>query len=285
MSKKRSNYHRDGKDLRKSKSGVSEIIGNLLILAITVTLFSGVLFFVTNLPAPQDQTISDFSAQTGISGTSLYINITHEGGQTLNGSSTNIYLFKNDVPTTLSISSSSPSLGSDWNIGEVWSYIVSGYSGSIAVRMMIVDKTTNNIVWQASLASIITSQNTPPIIGNRGLTPSLVNDQDKVFFFVTVTAINSNVNTAWVNASSLGITDNITLYDNDHDGTFTSTESYAASYGNWSGRTIFFSVNDIVGTSVTGQFVVAVSQNPSGSVASGRNSTNNNNSQDLTNGT
>ena len=66
MTNKKSNYHRDSKNLRKSRSGVSEIIGNLLILAITVSLFSGVLFFVTNMPAPQDQTLSDFSAQTGV---------------------------------------------------------------------------------------------------------------------------------------------------------------------------------------------------------------------------
>ena len=86
MTNKRSNYHRNSKNLRKSKSGVSEIIGNLLILAITVSLFSGVLFFVTNMPAPQDQTLSDFSAQTGVSGSNFYMNVTHKGGQTLTNS-------------------------------------------------------------------------------------------------------------------------------------------------------------------------------------------------------
>lgn len=282
MTNKKSNYHHDSKNLRKSKSGVSEIIGNLLILAITVTMFSGIMYFVINMPSPQGQTISDFSVQTGVSGTDLYVNITHQGGQTLNGSSTNIYLFKNDVPTTLSISSSDPAIGSDWNIGQVWSYTMSGYSSSIEVRVMIVDKTTNNIVWQATLAGV-TDQSMPPIIGNRGLMPSPAYDQNNVSFFVTVTALNSKVSTAWVNASSLGIAGNVMLNDADHDGTFSSVSSYKASYSAWNGRTIFFSVTDMAGNTVTGQFIVTVYPNPSGSGGSGGNSTNN--VQTPTNGT
>ena len=55
MTNKRTNHYCSGKNFRKGKSAVSEIIGNLLILAITVTLFSSVLLFVINMPAPQDQ--------------------------------------------------------------------------------------------------------------------------------------------------------------------------------------------------------------------------------------
>ncbi len=134
---------------------------NLLILAITVSLFSGVLFFVTNMPPPQDQTLSDFSAQTGSSGSNFYMNITNKGGQTLNSSQTNIYLFRNNVPTTLQITSSNPSIGSDWNIGEVWTYSFNNYNVGMTVRLMIVDKTTNNIVWQATLAGNITPEHRP----------------------------------------------------------------------------------------------------------------------------
>jgi hypothetical protein len=269
MSNRRSNYHRRDGDLRHGHDGVSEIIGNLLILAITVAMFSGVLIFVLNMPPPQEQTISDFSAQTSVSGTSFYINITHQGGQTLAGSAINIYLFKNDVPTTLSISSSTPTIGPDWKIGQVWSYIVTGYSSSMVVGLMIVDKTTNNIVWQSTLSGTTNDHSTPPIIGNRGLTPFPVYDQDNVSFFVKVTVLNGNVNSAWVNASSLGFADNITLYDADNDGTFVSADPYPASYSNWNGRTIFFSVKDDAGDSVTGQFMVTVFQSPSVPVASG----------------
>ncbi len=261
MKIKKGKSDRSYRNIRKSRSAVSEIIGQLLILAITVTMFSGVLLFVLNMPQPQEQTISDFSVQTAVSGSNFYINITHQGGQTLSGSSTIILLYLNDVPTTLDISSSDPNIGPDWRIGHVWSYVVSGYSGSVAVRMMIVDKMSNNIVWQATLAGIANNQGTPPIIGNRGLTPSPVYDQDNVSFFVKVTGINSDVNNAWVNASSIGIIGDITLYDTDHDGTFMSTDPYMASHDDWDGRTIFFSATDMAGNHVTGQFIVAVFQN------------------------
>jgi hypothetical protein len=237
-------------------------------------MFSGVLFYVLNMPQPQDQTVSDFKVQTGVSGTNLYINITHEEGQTLNGSSTNIYLYKNDVPTTLSIASSVSSIGPDWDIGKVWSYVVSGYSNSMAVRMMIVDRTTNSVVWQATLADTTTGQLVPPLIGSRGLTPSPVNDQSMVHFFVTVPINSGNVVTAWVDASSLGLTGNITLNDADHDGTFTSTGAYLASYGTWNGRTIIFSVSDSAGNVVTGQFTVIVIPGYYPPVNGGGNATN-----------
>ncbi|MGD0818150.1 MAG: type IV pilin [Methanomassiliicoccales archaeon] len=263
MTNKKSNYHRDSKNLRKSRSGVSEIIGNLLILAITVSLFTGVLFFVTNMPPPQDQTLSDFSAQTGVSGSNFYMNITHKGGQSLTNAATNIYLFKNDVPTTLYINTSNPSIGTDWNIGEVWIYSFNTYNTGMTVRLMIVDKTTNNIVWQATLAGNKTDQNTPPIIGTRGLTPSPVYDRDPVYLYATVTDLDSNLAGVWVDASSLGLPSNITLTDTNHDGTFTSASSYQASYSLWNGRTIFFNAYDSAGKNATAQFVIAMFQTTS----------------------
>ncbi len=79
-----------------------------------------------------------------------------------------------------------------------------------------------------------------------------------VHFFVTVPINSGNVATAWVDASSLGLAGNITLNDADHDGTFTSTAAYLASYGTWNGRTVIFSVSDSAGNVVTGQFTVIV---------------------------
>ncbi len=254
MTNKKSNYHRNSKNLRKSRSGVSEIIGNLLILAITVSLFTGVLFFVTNMPAPQDQTLSDFSAETGVSGSEFYMNVTHKGGQTLTQDSTNIYLFKNDVPTTLSISSSNPSIGLDWKIGEVWKYDMTGYTTSMSVRLMIVDKTTNSIVWQATLAGNKTDQNTPPIIGNRGLTPTPVHDKDPVQFYATVTDLENALDRVEVNATSIGKgTISLTLSTGS---IWMSTVTNAAL--SWNGKTIFFTAYDKGGKNATVQATLSV---------------------------
>ena len=285
MTNKKSNYHRDSKNLRKSRSGVSEIIGNLLILAITVSMFSGVLFFVNNMSTPQDQTLSDFSAQTSVSGSNFYMNITHKGGQTLTNSATNIYLFKDGVPSTLYINTSNPGIGNDWNIGEVWSYVATPFSSSTTISLMIVDKTTNNIVWQATLAGNKTDQDTAPIIGARGITPTPVYNDDKVTLFATVTDLDKNLADVWVDASAIGLSSKMTLTDTNNDGIFTSPASYTASYSQWNGKTIFFNANDTLGKNATSQFLIVVSKSPSGSGGSGGNALYDNYSQYLTNGT
>jgi len=258
MTNKKSNYHRDSKNLRKSRSGVSEIIGNLLILAITVSLFTGVLFFVTNMPAPQDQTLSDFSAQTGVSGSNFYMNITHKGGQTLSNASTNIYLFKNNVPTVLSIYTSNSM--KEWKIGTVWSYVTNPYNSGMTISLMIVDKTTNNIVWQAVLAGNKTDQNTPPIIGNRGLTPTPVHEGDKVQFYATVTDMENAMDKVEVDASSIGMgTISLTLTT----GSIWMSPITTAALS-WNGKTVFFTAYDKGGKNATVQATLSVLSTQSG---------------------
>src|SRR5437879_9863469 len=41
--------------LREDESGVSEVIGTILILAMTVVLFSTIIIWVTNIPTPSAQ--------------------------------------------------------------------------------------------------------------------------------------------------------------------------------------------------------------------------------------
>ncbi len=38
---------------QRSESGVSEVVGTILILAMTVVLFSGIIIWVANIPTPQ----------------------------------------------------------------------------------------------------------------------------------------------------------------------------------------------------------------------------------------
>ena len=48
--------------VRKEK-GVSEVVGNLLILSITVMLFSSIYIFVNNMPQPNPQTYGEFTVK------------------------------------------------------------------------------------------------------------------------------------------------------------------------------------------------------------------------------
>ena len=83
-----------------SRYGVSDIIGNLLILAITVTLFTGVLFFVTSLPGPSEKVYTDFSppeAARELRQRRLYKHHAQGRGASIQVS-THIYLFVDEVP-------------------------------------------------------------------------------------------------------------------------------------------------------------------------------------------
>ena len=77
-------------DVRKRKTwaeegGVSEVIGNILILMMTVVLFSGIIAFVQQMPVPQQTTRADFSASISFSDNYRHANLTlvHAGGKVL----------------------------------------------------------------------------------------------------------------------------------------------------------------------------------------------------------
>ena len=79
----------------KDKQGVSDLIGNILILGITVTLFTGIMMYVVSMPQPNGDSFADFSNAVQFnqaSSSKSIINITHMGGQALTDQNTIIYL-------------------------------------------------------------------------------------------------------------------------------------------------------------------------------------------------
>jgi flagellin-like protein len=240
-----------------SVSGVSEIIASLLLIAITVCLFSSIMFFVINMPSPQGETISDFKAQTGVSGSNFFINITHVGGQTLTNDSTGIYLFRDGAPTALYITSSSPGIGANWSIGSVWRYVTQ-YSPNMEISVMITNKQTNNIVWQSDL--VTSTAKTPPILENRGLNPSPSYNGSQVVFYVVIRDLNgmSDISRVYVTTYNLTGVDNgiISLTDLDGDGRYTSA-SYTAST-QWNGQMVVFTATYGLGMEVTGAATLSV---------------------------
>lgn len=161
------------KRIGRSRSGVSDIIGNLLILAITVTLFSSIMFYVANMPEPAQATFTDLepSLSNVQDDSTIWVNVTHKGGQTLKGWSTGIYIFVNGtLQPELSVDDGG--VGEDWKTGEVWRYAVPFQNEITGLSIMIVDKDTNSIVWQTDLLGGVTNIQLPPIIGTRYTSPS-----------------------------------------------------------------------------------------------------------------
>ncbi len=156
-----------------SRKAVSDIIGNLLILAITVTLFSSILWFAMSMPGPSQKVYTDFTSHVDIDDADdkAWINLTHNGGQTLFDYKTRIYMFVDGTPTELYITSSYVNIGEEWTTGEVWTYLASGVDSHASLRVMILDVEANTIVWDSVLRGAQISPNAAPIIGNRGTNP------------------------------------------------------------------------------------------------------------------
>ena len=119
---------------RGNLRGVSEILGTIMILSLTVVLFSAIFYFVSTLPTPPNQANSQFNAALGVSagGTEAFVNISYVAGPLLTDAATEIFLSSSIHPNTFSCArfgnygdpyTLSQGLGgaSTWSAGTTWS--------------------------------------------------------------------------------------------------------------------------------------------------------------------
>jgi len=156
--------------LREDESGVSEVVGTILILAMTVVLFSTIIVWVSSLPTPVAQTRLDIQGTLTprfVSGVEQgdWINLTHNGGEALQPWSTAIYIVdqKGSTPpttTTLQLhlfqNLATPNglldgTDSEWNVGERWTYLNASMSVSDEVTVTIVDTARSTVLWTSTL--------------------------------------------------------------------------------------------------------------------------------------
>jgi len=179
---------RDNKNSRISKykkskiRGVSDIIGNILILSITVTLFSTLFYWVGTLPAPTPSVSTQFTASIITNGNTItQIQITDLGGSTLYNSSTIIFISYQISPQynhnyyISSGLSQNPNYNGVWLPGMVWSVntnVPSSVSGvPQVVTISIVDTSKNQLVWNNQYP--LSSTNMPPVINSEGTIPNM----------------------------------------------------------------------------------------------------------------
>jgi hypothetical protein len=156
-SKRRRRWNR----ARTTHRGVSDVVATILLLALTVTLFSAIFAFVTSFPSPPAQNANQFSSSLWVSGGDIVgLNITHLAGPAVPG---NAFIFlhsanhPNGPPAGCVVFSGSTTVSSGintgvWSLGQVWSEQFksfpgcSGYAGD-----PIPDNITVYIVSQSNL--------------------------------------------------------------------------------------------------------------------------------------
>ena len=165
-------------------SGVSEVIGTILILGMTVVLFSVVLIWVFTLPTPSPDVKADFQGElrpiykTDGSWDGVNITLRHNSGERLlytdsriyiniyRGSQTFVDRLKNRGFMTYGPDNGryyGLIDGNDytWNTGERWQYTNHSIQQNDKVEVIIVDITKSILLWQRVLQGL--SGLNPPI--------------------------------------------------------------------------------------------------------------------------
>ncbi len=160
--------------LREDRSGVSEVIGTILILAMTVVLFSTIIIWVSSIPTPVAQTRTDVRSEMtpiyNALGLEIGVNITlfHQGGEALQPVPSLIYVTsqrgtnppQTDVVTLHRFNGllATPSgildgIDSVWDIGERWEYKNFNLRSSDAITITIVDVLKSTIIWTGAMSA------------------------------------------------------------------------------------------------------------------------------------
>jgi hypothetical protein len=219
-------------ELRKKKTwsefGVSEIIGNILILMITVTLFSGIMAFVQQMPVPEQATKADFAAKVTFwsSGTKANLTVTHTGGDSIKAKDCIALVEVDGVNKRYNMSNTILGLKgtTTWSTGVVWTVTLSTASYSSKIAVTVVDMVKKAAIWSSQVTGG-TSGNAPNILqryvdsDNQTPTADPVRKYDDFSFYVTITDPDGDLNTTtpgiWIDSSQLE-TDNPTSYSPQH---------------------------------------------------------------------
>ncbi|MCL4325563.1 MAG: hypothetical protein M1481_01845 [Candidatus Thermoplasmatota archaeon] len=191
----------------KRKSAVSDILGNILILAITVTLFSTLFYWVSTIPSPPPSIKADFYTQLGLKQLNngnvelTYIHIIDIGGNALYNSGTIIYISYENTPqynNHYTITDGGITSGT-WTPGETWVLTLpTPITNPGSVTTSIIDTSKNVLVW--SNQDPATDVNLPPQILSIGTSPGgaiAINSQ----FYVWAKVINPNTNSGTLTVS------------------------------------------------------------------------------------
>ncbi len=228
---------------RRKRRAVSEVIATILLLGMTVTLFSAVFILVNRFPTPQPQAQTQFETTlaTKVSGnatTVIGINITHGTGPTV-PLSARIYLqcsnsadanwqFTRSGGIPMSWGLSTNGTGQAWGAGEVWSTSFKP-ALTLPVTLTVTVVATSVVLYQAIVPG--GSFTVPPLVVATGTTPTPVqqNSTFQIYAVLSGDGANSNTTSVTVLLSALsGVSGS---------GYNTTTHSCALSWsrasGNW----------------------------------------------------
>lgn len=160
---------------RWKRRGVSDVVGTILLLALTVTLFSSIFFFVSTFPAPTPQPVNQFSASLTYDSTGTHIvgvSILHLAGPAVSGNA-QVYLYSSRQPsafTTPFTVSSGLGNAAVWNLGQTWVKDITSYNLVAPDNITVSVVTTSQLLFRVTLPG--PQPSTLPTFVNVAISPS-----------------------------------------------------------------------------------------------------------------
>lgn len=192
------------------ENGVSEIIGNIMILMITVVLFSGIMMFVNQMPVPELTTKADFSANVAFEdlGSTATLTVTHVGGATMDAAETLILVSIDEMTYGYRLSEDANFSYEEWAMGLAWTKEFSGTSYASSISITIVDDISHNAIWISQVSGGMGG--TPPTILQRyvdsnpdTISADPVKEYDDFTLFVKISDLDKDLKYVWVDSSSI----------------------------------------------------------------------------------
>gem|GEM_PF-3047415 len=159
--------------LEREEEGVAEVVGSILTLVITVTLFTSIFIAVQSIEAPSAENKPEFQGKFEVGGEPpvLYFNVTHLGGRSLRSRDTSV-LLSGDVSLSFKLDQEELRDGHS-SIGETLNLEVTsedeGYHellSSEEIELMIRDDVSRRIIWTSMLKR---RDLNPPYIHDHGV--------------------------------------------------------------------------------------------------------------------
>ncbi len=260
------------------KHGVSEVIGTILTMTITIVLFSSIMLMVNRFPAPGDNAFVNFSGNIDPLddwSQGAYINLTNTGGISMVSGYTLIFMKIDDTTYNLRIRGTYnattyglQSSNENWEAGDTWSFRVApgNISQDSTVNVAIVDVEKDTVVWTHELFG--GDQAFSPVIGEGWVDSDLssprrdpINFNREFTFFVKIIDPNDDLDPAsvYVDMSDINLDPHTVLTDPESDGIFSNVSIMGSSLSAGYYRLIVHA-SDLAGHKSSTTIIVPVGQ-------------------------
>ena len=217
--------------MNKNDYGVSETIGTILMVVITITLAGVLLFWIGSQEEPTDKSHVDLIADMELQNDGCIINIFHRGGEALSNDSIVIYIDIDDVRTEYNIKDAIEWQDkSVWQAGETWSIFINNINTNSEVYIMVINTHHNEILLKGLLQNGLTREDkNAPIITMTWCDPETISDENNESFKVYALIIDPEDNlptsgSVTVNTMPINGSEAEPLTDLDENGKFESKE-------------------------------------------------------------